>query len=167
LAYATGVKEWAMNKTSVIIAAYLFVVVFVTATSEAHKNEHGVPIAGHSSAMMQAKKAIPEEYKVMDRTPVTPGIASTKKGEALFKESCSMCHGVKGDGRGEVALDMELSIASFRDKKHSGMYGPGEKYWIIQHGIEALEMPAFPEFSPQERWSLVNYIIYSLQKEGR
>nr|WP_287410226.1 cytochrome c [Pseudodesulfovibrio sp.] len=154
-----------MNKLCRLCVMVILILLGVSVHVAAHQGLNHEEPTKHASAMMRTQKAIPNEYKVMDRTPVTPDVASIEKGKALFNENCSMCHGEKGDGKGELISDMELSIASFRDKKHSEMYGPGEKYWIIQNGVDALEMPAFPEFSPEERWALVNYIIYSLQNE--
>ncbi|MBC15421.1 MAG: hypothetical protein CL942_00055 [Desulfovibrio sp.] len=150
-----------------LLSGSLLVAILLTTIAMAHSDSphSSAPTMNHMQSMQSAKKVIPEEFKVMDRTPVAPNVASIETGEKLYSENCSMCHGKKGDGKGEIAQDMELSIASFKDTHHSGMFGPGEKYWVIKHGIEALEMPSFPEFSPRERWALVNYIIYSLQKD--
>jgi len=62
---------------------------------------------------------------------------------------------------------MEPAPANFLDLDHSGIYGPGEKYWIIGTGSGKTGMPGFgQELSPQDRWDLVNH-IYRLQQEEK
>lgn len=60
---------------------------------------------------------------------------------------------------------MKTPPANFLEKKHSAIYGPGEKYWIIGNGTGKTGMPAFSQLTPVQRWHLVNYIIH-LQEEN-
>jgi mono/diheme cytochrome c family protein len=133
------------------------------------KAEHGHGHNGdaHMEAMKKTKEAIPEEYRVMDRTPVTPTPASLTKGAALFQANCAACHGAEGKGDGLVGAGLENPPASFLDLEHSDIYPPGEKYWIITRGQPELGMPAFgKQLGPAERWHLVNHIL-ELQKSVR
>ena len=118
----------------------------------------------HMRAMMAAKDQIPEDYRIMERTPILPDEDSLASGKALFRRNCAVCHGEKGDGQGPAAAALTTAPANFLDTQHSAMYNPGEKFWIIGNGSGATGMPPFKAFSPAERWDLVNYII-SLQTE--
>ncbi len=128
-------------------------------------------IAGHAKMdqhmheMMAVKERVPAEYRVMERTPIIPAAESLRRGEELYLKSCALCHGNKGDGKGPAAAALSTPPANFLDKHHSGMYNPGEKYWIIGNGSGATGMPAFPDISPVDRWHLTNYILFLQQSK--
>lgn len=128
-----------------------------------HKADKGM--TDHMKEMYALKNEVPEEYRIMDRTPVTPAEESLQQGQVLYKKSCAFCHGKTGDGKGSAAAAMPTPPANFLDKKHSAIYGPGEKYWIIGNGSGKTGMPGFPKIAPLDRWHLVNYILH-LQREG-
>ena len=109
--------------------------------------------------MMAVKDLIPEKYQAMDTTPVSPTPESIKRGQELYQRSCSVCHGEDGKGDGPAASSLKTKPANFLDKEHSSIYGPGEKYWIIENGTEATGMPGFPKLSAEDRWHLVNFIM--------
>lgn len=118
----------------------------------------------HMQAMMAVKEKVPENLRIMERTPVIPGAASLQRGKELFARNCAVCHGNRGDGKGPAAAALQTPPASFLDTKHSGMYNPGEKFWIIGNGTGATGMPPFPGLSDADRWHLINHIL-SLQQE--
>lgn len=129
------------------------------------KHQPDTKMSEHMRSMMAVKESIPEEFRIMDRTPVRPDAASLRQGRDLFLQNCSVCHGDDGDGRGPAAANLKTAPANFLDRKHSDIYGPGEKYWIVAHGSEGTGMPAFPQLSPVERWHLVNHIL-NLQRKS-
>lgn len=130
----------------------------VLANGKGHHQAEG-GMSAHMQSMLAAREAVPEEYRIMDRTPISPGVESLQQGRKLFSQNCSVCHGEKGDGNGPAASALETPPANFLAKKHSAMYRPGEKYWIIGNGTETTGMPAFSQFTPAERWHLVNFIL--------
>jgi len=121
--------------------------------------------AEHMQAMMAMKKDIPEEYRIMERSPMFPDEESLEQGKKLFLKNCSVCHGEKGDGQGPASAGMKIPPANFLDLDHSATYGPGEKFWLIGHGNLKTGMPAFPHLTIEERWHLVNHIL-RLQEES-
>lgn len=120
-------------------------------------------LSDHMKEMYALKDRIPEEYRIMERTPILPDEKSLRQGRHLFEQNCAVCHGKAGDGRGPAAAAMQTTPANFLDKKHSALYGPGEKYWIIGNGSGKTGMPGFPQLGPLVRWHLVNYILYLQQ----
>ena len=153
-------NEGALN---VVVLTMCFLFGFVSFAVAAGEGHHHHEESGHMKSMMAVKDKVPEEYKIMDRTPVVPTQASLNTGQALYQENCLVCHGREGKGNGPAASSLKNKPANFLDKDHSSIYGPGEKYWIITHGTETTGMPGFPQLQPQERWHLVNYIL-NLQK---
>lgn len=144
-----------------IIATLLLNVVFATpvlATGSGH-HHHDDDKSGHMQSMMAVKEDIPDEYQIMERTPIHPSEESLQQGRRLFLENCSACHGEEGNGKGPAAASLKTPPANFLDQKHSAMYGPGEKFWIISYGAEQTGMPAFSHLAPVDRWHLVNHIL--------
>lgn len=126
--------------------------------------KHSAAGEAHLRAMQRLKEGIPEDFRIMDRTPVTPSGESLRRGKAAYQKFCQSCHGERGDGKGPAAQGMDPAPADFLDLKHSGIYGPGEKFWIIGNGIQEAGMPGFTgQIDPRGRWDLVNYIL-ELQK---
>lgn len=121
-----------------------------------HHNEES---SEHTQSMLAVKESIPDEYKIMERIPILPSEESLQQGHKLFLQNCSACHGEGGDGKGPAATALGTPPANFLDKKHSAMYGPGEKYWIIGNGSGETGMPSFSHLTPIDRWHLVNHII--------
>ncbi|MBT8358642.1 MAG: c-type cytochrome [Deltaproteobacteria bacterium] len=140
----------------------LLMLAISTSPLQANGKDHHQPDAEtskHMQSMTAIKKEIPEEYRIMERTPILPSEKSLRQGHELFVQNCSVCHGEKGNGKGPAAAALKTPPANFLDKKHSAIYGPGEKYWIIGNGTGKTGMPAFSQFSPLNRWDLVNFIL--------
>ena len=135
----------------------------VSGWASGNGHHHDTEMSDHMQAMQSAKKEIPEEYRIMERTPIVAGAESLQLGAELFAQNCSVCHGEKGDGKGPAAKSLQTPPANFLDTKHSSIYGPGEKYWIIGHGTKTTGMPGFSQLTAVERWHLVNH-IYQLQR---
>ncbi len=118
----------------------------------------------HMQAMMAVKEKIPEEYRIMERTPIMPDETSLERGKELFAQNCALCHGDKGDGKGPAATALQTPPANFLDAEHSAMYNPGEKFWIIGNGTGETGMPGFSQLSSEDRWHLVNHILFLQQQ---
>lgn len=146
----------------------LFVVIFFVFAAtvclangkNTHDHSHGTN--AHMQAMYALKDNVPMEYQIMERTPIVPDDESLKIGASLFSQQCAVCHGEKGRGNGPAAKGLNNKPANFLDLKHSAIYGPGEKFWIIGNGSGETGMPPFPNLSLIDRWNLVNH-IYQLQ----
>jgi cytochrome c553 len=152
----------AASITMLLILSVMGQVVFAHG-KEKHPADKGM--SDHMKEMYALRDKIPEEYRIMERTPIVPDEESLQQGQKLFEQSCVVCHGKAGDGKGPVAAAMSTPPANFLDKKHSAIYGPGEKYLIIGNGSGKTGMPEFRQIDSIDRWHLVNYILH-LQQEG-
>jgi mono/diheme cytochrome c family protein len=147
------------------MAVCFIVAMSLTKASVTPAHGPGHEMSEHLRAMQALKERIPLEYRIMDRTPVTPTEASLARGQALFAQYCAVCHGQEGRGDGPAGKAMTPPPANFLDIPHSGIYGPGEKFWIIGNGSPETGMPGFAsQLEPLDRWHLVN-VILSLQTE--
>lgn len=84
------------------------------------------------------------------RNPFTNDARAAEEGRIAFRGSCSLCHGIRGEGgRGP---DLTL-----------GTYAAGESdadlFRVISSGSPGTEMPAFgSNFESEDIWRLVTYI---------
>lgn len=155
-------------KLSIVLTVLMLLIVGAGSKLWAHGHEQHMSaeeMQMHMQQMMALKQQVPEEYRIMDRTPIAPDAPSLKHADQLYQQFCAACHGSDGDGDGPAAASMEPAPANFHDLDHSKIYGPGEKYWIIGNGSGKTGMPGFAdELKPKDRWDLVNY-IYQMQKQ--
>ena len=157
-----------MHKSSMRNGALFFVllvlVVFsgVCLANGKHDHGHDKEMSAHMQAMYALKEKIPEDYRIMERTPVIPDHDSLQAGAEVYRQNCAVCHGRDGGGDGPAAKGLKAKPANFLDLEHSAIYGPGEKFWIIGNGSGETGMPAFSHLGLVDRWNLVNH-IYELQ----
>lgn len=154
-----------MSRLALVAMLTVIVAAGLTLAHGNEKHPEKTNMDQHMQAMMAVKEEVPEEYRIMERTPINPDEQSLARGMELFGQNCSVCHGENGDGKGPGAATLSTPPASFLDTHHSSMYNPGEKYWIISNGSETTGMPAFPNLSPADRWHLINHILSLQQNE--
>ena len=139
----------------------------VVGTSHSHGDEkHDKEMSSHMQAMYALKEQVPEDYRIMERTPIIPDKESLTGGAEFYRRLCAACHGEYGQGDGPAAAGLVIPPANFKDLEHSNIYGPGEKFWIIGNGSGEAAMPAFRQLNLINRWNIVNF-IYELQKPSK
>ena len=94
------------------------------------------------------------------KSPLTP--ADTAGAQILFVHFCSPCHGVEGQGDGEVTKHGYPPPPSY-SKGQSSRGGnmkdltDGKIYHTITYGVNAMGSYA-SQLSPQERWKVIMYV---------
>ena len=97
--------------------------------------------------------------------PVKSTPESIGRAKKWWTLDCEMCHGKDGDGKGETAKDMKLTMADFTDPKTLKDRTDGEIFYIIKNGHN--DMPAEgPRVKTEENWDLVNYVRSLAKKEA-
>jgi mono/diheme cytochrome c family protein len=100
-------------------------------------------------------KVPPELAKQVN--PVKPTAASQARAKKLYGFDCAMCHGTSGDGKGDLAADMKLSLKDWRDPASLKDMTDGELNYIISKGKG--KMPAgADQMKPDELWNMVSYV---------
>jgi mono/diheme cytochrome c family protein len=101
--------------------------------------------------------------KTANPVKATPeSIARAKKWWTL---DCAMCHGKDGDGKGETAKDMKLTIADFTDPATLKDHTDGELYYVIKNGHQDMP-PEGDRIKTEEGWDLVNYVRSLAKKKN-
>src|SRR5713101_2686029 len=108
----------------------------------------------------KSKAAADDKISAADAARVNPvkssaeGLAEARK---VFGYDCDMCHGAKGDGKGEVVESMKLTMHDWRDPATLANMTDGEIFYIITKGKG--KMMAEGERVPEKlRWNLVNLV---------
>ena len=99
------------------------------------------------------------------KNPVKPtpeGMATAKK---VFGYDCAMCHGTAGDGKGDVAASMNLTMKDWRDPAVLAGMSDGDVYDIIVKGKDKM-IGEGDRLPPEKAWNMVNYVRSFAKKEG-
>ncbi len=94
--------------------------------------------------------------------PLTTESPFAKKARLLYNDSCAICHGDRGDGRGPEAEQLGTRPADFTSSAVMIPMSDGELFYKISKGRNP--MPAFEgKYSENERWGLVLYLRHFLK----
>ena len=108
-----------------------------------------------------AKPPAPE-YKIPPEdaqkpNPVKPTDESIAKGKKVYEIDCALCHGAKGDGKGDMASDIK-NIADFTNPDVQKKATDGEWFYIIRKGKGDMPPEDSGRAKDDEVWNLVNYL---------
>ena len=93
-----------------------------------------------------------ELFSVLDSTQI-----DLTRGKELYDIYCGICHGNKGDGKGElVKREKILGIPSYADIGRA--INEGSIYHTIYHGKNAMGSYA-GQLNEEERWQVVAYVL--------
>jgi mono/diheme cytochrome c family protein len=100
------------------------------------------------------------QTKAPERTnPVEKSVESIKRGETVFFEYCSGCHGRRADGRGPQALNLVPKPQNLRNAAFTRSLSDERLFSSISGGVRGTSMPAFEMlYSAERRWDVINYV---------
>ncbi|MEC7641343.1 MAG: cytochrome c, partial [Nitrospinota bacterium] len=94
--------------------------------------------------------------------PVSP--ESVQAGHRLYQKeakpmACRLCHGIRGNGNGRLAVNMEPPPRNFTCLKIMKTLPDGQLVWIIKNGSKGTKMPAHKStLWDREIWQLIHYL---------
>ena len=85
------------------------------------------------------------------------------KGEILYLKKakplqCVHCHGIRGDGTGELGLQANPPARNFTCKETMKNILDGQMFWAIKNGIKGTSMPSYSDLADWEIWVLIHYV---------
>lgn len=104
----------------------------------------------------------PAEY--LERVnPLATTPDNLKAGEQRFvgtadQESCALCHGRKGDGKGVLAKQYDPPPRNFACAKTVSGVADGQLFWIIRFGSPDTAMPPHAKLNDEQIWQLVLHL---------
>jgi mono/diheme cytochrome c family protein len=108
-----------------------------------------------------AKGAAPAEYKIPPAdaarvNPVKPTAESHAKGKKMYGIDCAMCHGEKGDGKGDMGPDYK-TMPDFTNPDALKNRTDGELFYVIRNGKGDMP-PEDNRAKDDDIWNMVNYV---------
>jgi mono/diheme cytochrome c family protein len=89
--------------------------------------------------------------------PVPADALSLQRGQTLFHINCIMCHGVTGEGNGQIApflANKPANLTSIITQSKSD----GALFLTITNGVNGRMPPMVENLTVRDRWDVVNYI---------
>jgi mono/diheme cytochrome c family protein len=114
------------------------------------------PAAGDGEATKAVPQNIPKSESQRSN-PVPRRPESVKHGAELFLTQCTMCHGMHGDGQGDLVDRLSLKVPDMTQPEIQKKRTDGDLFYILTQGHG--DMPGDGERLPAEwRWDIINYI---------
>jgi len=108
-------------------------------------------------------KITPEDAARVNPVKSSPeGLAEARK---VFGYDCAMCHGDKGDGKGDVVESMKLTMHDWREPATLANVTDGEIFYILTKGKGKM-MAEGDRLSEKLRWNMVNLVRAMAAKAG-
>lgn len=100
----------------------------------------------------------PEGYalaKASLKSPLDSLSINQDKAKELYTVYCAICHGDKGDGKGNLVLKEKfLGVPSYKDREIT----EGSVYHVITYGLNSMGSHA-NQLSQEERWQVTDYVL--------
>ena len=91
------------------------------------------------------------------KNPLRFSEISVERGKKLYGTQSAMCHGDKGDGKGDLSLEMKIQPPDLSNPAVLGKRTDGELFTIIQLGSSVMPGQS-KRMNDQHKWELVNYL---------
>lgn len=90
--------------------------------------------------------------------PVKPTADSQARAKEIFNIDCAMCHGANGNGKTDLAHDMQLELKDWTDPSTLGTKTDGQIFDIIRNGIDKMPPESAGRAPDDVVWNIVIYI---------
>ncbi len=117
------------------------------------RREDGATVA---AVARQLAGTLAEVYAVSQTPVITPDPA---RGEPLYAQHCSVCHGAQGGGDGPAGIGLEPPPSNLRDSARMDRLSLYDLYNTIGLGVDGTDMAMFADqLDERQRWDLASYI---------
>jgi len=101
-----------------------------------------------------------KEHKVPETNPVASSGESIQRGEQIFLQRCTGCHGRKADGKGPNSLDISPRPRNLRNAAFVNSVPDKRLFDSILYGVQGTAMPSWIDYglSQNEVGDLINFI---------
>jgi mono/diheme cytochrome c family protein len=144
-----------ISQLVVLAAAPLLMAAIWMDEQQSYKPYKAPVLAPPADAVPVSGREVVSQESVL-KNPVAPTEASLAQGKTLFDTNCAMCHGLTSSERGLVGKKLVPPPPGLDHDMVKGL-DDSTIFKAITFGFG--RMPAFRDkLSPQERWSLVNFL---------
>jgi mono/diheme cytochrome c family protein len=90
------------------------------------------------------------------KNPVPNTPEAIESGKSLFNSQCTMCHGSRGDGKGDLVKRLKLAVPDLTDPAVQKKRTDGEWFYILSKGHT--DMPAENRLDDSAKWEMITYM---------
>lgn len=84
--------------------------------------------------------------------------AARRRGAQLFARHCALCHGERGDGRGERRTGLSTPPRDLTDPNWQGRTSPLRIFVTLREGVPGTAMPPWAALTTDDTWDLVAHV---------
>lgn len=101
-----------------------------------------------------------KERKVPEQNPVSSTAESIHRGEDIFLQRCTGCHGRKADGKGPNSLDISPRPRNLRNSAFVNSVNDHRLFDSILYGVQGTAMPSWIDYglSQNDVGDLINFV---------
>ena len=118
------------------------------------------PAASDEKEIERAKVPKPLVIAEADRNrkaPFPATAASVQAGRQIYESQCAMCHGLSGNGKGDLAVRLKFEMPDFTKRDTQKARTDGEFFYILSVGHGEMQGEG-QRLSDTTRWNIVQYI---------
>lgn len=118
--------------------------------------QSGTPASPVASAAPAAAPNVPANpaTPVPAVNPLQPTPEILAKAKKMYGYDCAMCHGEKGDGKGDLVADLKLTIKDFTKPESLKDMSDPDLYTVIKNGKGQMAAEG-DRAKPNDVWALV------------
>lgn len=90
--------------------------------------------------------------------PVKPTPESQAKARAIYKRDCALCHGENGNGKGDLAKDMNLPLDDWTQPQALAGKLDGDLFAAIRNGKGQMPAEDPGRADDTQVWNLIHYL---------
>src|ERR1035437_1479626 len=92
------------------------------------------------------------------KNPVKPTEKSRARARDIYGIDCAICHGNTGNGKTDLAKDMELTLGDWTDAKTLAATSDDDLFKVIRNGKGKMPPEEVSRAKDDEVWNLILYI---------
>lgn len=92
------------------------------------------------------------------KNPVRPTEKSQARAKEIYAVDCAICHGDTGNGKTDLARDMQLKIDDWTDPTTLAAKSDGDLFSVIRNGKDKMPPEGAGRAKDDEVWNLIIYI---------
>jgi mono/diheme cytochrome c family protein len=92
------------------------------------------------------------------KNPVKPTEKSQARAKELYKQDCALCHGDNGNGKTDLAKDMELTLEDWSSPATLANKQDQDLFSVIRNGKGKMPAEEAGRAKDDEVWNLIIYI---------
>ncbi|MGA3069343.1 MAG: cytochrome c [Terracidiphilus sp.] len=100
----------------------------------------------------------PQAAAPASTNPVKPTAASQEKAKKLYAMDCAICHGENGNGKTDLAKDMQLTLDDWTDPKSLAAKSDQQLFDAIRKGKDKMPPEDASRAKVDDVWNLIIYL---------